>query len=875
MAHHPHLSFLPPVSATLDKLPGGGSKPITPPLTSQLNRFSNKFTQLTRQFAEQVQITSSIDGLRPEKVLVIEIAGSIKNFTNALQKVPGFSNIQHLLYDDEVEDDVIFYEKSKGQREPARKEVYLTMSNQDGLRRLLSHWNNMSSTGKADRGLAPLKDALSQLHDMRFWDTQDRIKKTGLLEDWRERIEFPFDERPDLVPFEIELWFSNSVLQQQEVERAIRLLINNEGGSITGVYRHDGIAYHALRGELPIAKVQEVIEKGAEYLSLMRCDEVMYFRPLGQCGFTLDSDLDDLPEEEINELADIEVGTKSVVALLDGLPLANHAALVKHIIIDDPDDFSSMYNEPSEHLHGTAMSSLIIHGDGYTNNRSLETPLYVRPILAPGRPNLKGKRLECIPEGVLPLDLIHRAVKRMFDGEPGVLPTAPDVKAINLSVCDPKQLFDRNMSPWARMLDWLSYKYDVLFIVSAGNHIEDIEFNITNGEFGLLSTADKEKLFIEKLNASRWEKRLMAPAESINAVTVKATHHDNFSDQLAANIVDPFETKLMFSPVNPISLGKFNSIKPELMAPGGRVTYRNMAYIDSAPLVLSPISTPKPFGPGQKVATPGTNLGAINSFAFSYGTSNAAALTTRRIAMLHETVSSMKKFHPEALEQAAESLILKALIVHGAEVPLPAKNRIVEILKREHNSRTFKDDEGQYFGYGHLNEERIHSCTSNQATLIYTGSVKLDNSDLYHFPLPPCLAGSIEERRMIVTLAWFSPINPLHDEYRQAQMWVSDPKNSKLNFDEGDYYHHHQKKGTVFHHVVRGDRASNYLNDKDVLLKVNCKARAGASNLDIPYALVVTLETTNPNLPIYEEVKNILEQRIEQSLTEKSNKINV
>lgn len=241
--------------------------------------------------------------------------------------------------------------------------------------------------------------------------------------------------------------------------------------------------------------------------------------------------------------------------------------------------------------------------------------------------------------------------------------------------------------------------------------------------------------------------------------------------------------------------------------------------------------------------------------------------------MLHETISSMREFQGDALKHAAESLILKALVVHGAEVPSLVKNRIAEILKTEHNSRTFKDDEAQYFGYGHLNEQRIHSCSSNQATLIHTGAVNLDGADLYRFPLPPCLAGSIEERRMIVTLAWFSPINPFHDEYRQAQMWVSDPKNSKLKFDEGDYYHHHQKKGTVFHHVVRGIRASNYLDDKDILLKVNCKPRAGAIDIKIPYALVVTLETTNPDLPVYDEVKNILIQRVQQTAAEKARQI--
>lgn len=118
---------------------------------------------------------------------------------------------------------------------------------------------------------------------------------------------------------------------------------------------------------------------------------------------------------------------------------------------------------------------------------------------------------------------------------------------------------------------------------------------------------------------------------------------------------------------------------------------------------------------------------------------------------------------------------------------------------------------------------------------------------------------------MIITLAWFSPINPMHSEYRQAQLWVSDPKQSSpLEFSSGDYYHHHQKKGTVYHDVIQGDRASPFLSGDEIQLKVNCKARAGGKRLTIPYALVVTLDSSNVKLPIYEEVKASLEQQLEQ-----------
>ncbi|WP_018416580.1 S8 family peptidase [Teredinibacter turnerae] len=866
----PHLSFLPPAppSSTLDRLSGGGGPLNTPSPSAQVKRFKNQFGDLQKQFAEHITLCESVEGMSPEKILVLELAGSVKDFANALQKVEGFEYLNRMLTDEIVEENLVFSE-NKGKRKPVEREIYLTMSNQDGLNRLLTEWNKISKTGSVTRGLTPLRNALQQLHNIRFWDTEDRLKKTGLLEDWEYRIADTTKYGTELIPFEIELWFKQSSFARNTAEKELKRLIVTHGGSISASFIHTGIAYHGLRGELPIEQVRTVVENGAKHLQIMRSDEVMYFRPLGQCGF-------DLPEDDtdtINEAVSVQststhTASDAVVALFDGLPLENHEALQNRIIVEDPDGFSDHYLSPSEQLHGTSMASLIVHGDKNAEESPLNSPLYVRPILAPGQENQHGRRMECIPEGVLPLDLIHRAVKRLFDGEGDEPPSAPNVKAINLSVCDPRQLFDRNMSPWARMLDWLSNRYKVLFVVSAGNHSEDIDIGVTDEEFAALNSEEREAAIIKSLNQQRWSRRMMSPAEAVNAVTVKAAHHDNAISPEVGGIIDPFSTAGMFSPVNPITLGKGNGVKPEIMVSGGRVTYRNTAFLDSDPVSLSVVNTPKPFGPGHKVAVPGAVAGAINSYAFSYGTSNAAALTTRRLALLHETIKSMKEFQADdALDKASESLILKALIVHGAELPAGATEVLESTLVNKENSRTFKKERGQFFGYGQVQEQRIHACKSNQATLIRTGELSLDESEVYSFPLPPCLASSEERRRMIVTLAWFSPINPIHNEYLQSQMWVSDPKKvSPLSFDNGDYYYHHMKKGTVYHDVIHGEKASPYLDGDEILLRVNCKARASGKNLKIPYALVVTLDTGNLELPIYEEIKQALEDKIKQTV---------
>ncbi|MGI6781740.1 MAG: hypothetical protein ACOX56_02815, partial [Acholeplasmataceae bacterium] len=66
-------------------------------------------------------------------------------------------------------------------------------------------------------------------------------------------------------------------------------------------------------------------------------------------------------------------------------------------------------------------------------------------------------------------NVIHRAVRRIFEGEGATPAVAPTVKVVNISIGDPVRQLTSIMSPLARLLDWLSFKYKVLFIVSAGN----------------------------------------------------------------------------------------------------------------------------------------------------------------------------------------------------------------------------------------------------------------------------------------------------------------------------------------------------------------------------------------------------------------------
>ena len=104
---------------------------------------------------------------------------------------------------------------------------------------------------------------------------------------------------------------------------------------------------------------------------------------------------------------------------------------------------------------------------------------------------------------------------------------ASNVRIINLSIGIRYREFYNIISPLARLLDWLSYKYRVLFIVSAGNHPEAIDTGLDFNDFKKLSDEDKDAIIIKFIDQDIRNRRLLSPAESMNALTVGATFTDN------------------------------------------------------------------------------------------------------------------------------------------------------------------------------------------------------------------------------------------------------------------------------------------------------------------------------------------------------------
>lgn len=868
MPDRPLLVF--PSHSAFGRRPGSGRQPNVriPSPTRQVSRIGPRIAQLEQQFNNRsVELRADPSGVEPEDVLVLETVGGVDEFSRAISRIPDLEWLADVDIQDIQPDEDFFRDEEGRQEEQLSGRLYLIMSNQRGMeefRRLWATYESDPENAIFEHGQGRWKQIFNRLRDVRHWGVEDRIQDTGLQEDWQRRVQFGEED----VPFEVELWFRSNQIERQRSDSLVTNRIEELGGVVQYRSTIEEIQYHALLGRLPIRAVSEITQ--LQQTQFLRSSEIMFIRPVGQFSFPF-PDQDSVPDPSLPE--DNALPRESpVVALFDGFPLENHSWLAGRLLVDDPDGWETLCPAQERH-HGTAMASLIVHGELDQPGRPLFRPIYVRPIMKPN-PNdfvSPGSRVETIPEDILPLDLVHQAVVRMFVGEGGEPPVAPQVKIINLSVCDRYRQFDRFPSPWAKLLDYLSWEFKVLFVVSAGNHPENIEIDIPKQEFSASNgiTPRIRSEILKSINRDARNRRLLSPAEGINVITVGALHFDSSSPALPNYIIDPYENGSMASPISSQGAGFRRSIKPELLFPGGRQLYQEKIASNNVNTVLEAVQPSATTGPGHKVAAPSFQPGILNGTYYRQGTSNSAALATRLGAELYELLEELRgEQNGNRLVPELDSVLIKALLVHSAswDTCRPLITQALEITSKEMIARLI--------GFGNTTPERLFECTEERATIVGCGTINNDEAHRFDFPLPPSLSAMNVWRRLTVTLAWLTPVNSSHRGYRAAQLWF-DPYGSAnsegntasalgLSRQAADWQA--VRRGTVQHEIFEGSQAMPFSNDDATYLQINCRADAGKLNASIPYALAVSFEVAEGvSIPIYNEIRAKVVQRVEIS----------
>jgi Subtilase family. len=797
------------------------------------------------------------DSAEPEKVLVFEIVGSVNTFVKAVRKA-GLEWLMDLRADG-IEPDDGFYEVDY--RDGTRKakttldgRLFLTMTDQQALVQMMSLWNLWKDDKPLPRGFTPWRDVFAQLTTVRYWEAKDRLADTGLAEDWTLRV----SGGQQSVPLEVELWYRENHSRREEAQRRISDLIKDAGGEVVASAMIDDIRYHAVAGRLSASDVQSFLNQTDQDAELVRCDDVMFFRPTGQVATVSPAS---------DEVEDFEVGTRDsipsgppVAALLDGMPVQRHPLLARHVLMDDPDDWAGEYPVRAR-KHGTAMASLIVHGDLSGDSVPIPMPLLARPIMLPGPPDFYGNTVEHIPDMVLPADLIRRAVVRIFEGEAGEDAVAPTVRVVNLSVGDSARPFGHAMSPWARCLDWLSHRYGVLFVVSAGNNGENLELGLPKDGLSEAHEEDRCDAFILAGVQDHADRRLISPSESLNSLTVGALHADLAGDvQLPSGFCEPYARgTLLPSPVSRSGLGYRRTVKPDVVNPGGRAVYSEHPVHNGTNAVARLRQLTR--APGQKVAAPPPSAAVPAATVYTIGTSNAAALTTRAAVTLFKDVVQPILGSPGRLpmNRRHQSAMLKTLLVHGARWP-EDESRIASVLAQAGlDGRQTRDWRTRLYGYGLPDPARVTFCTDQRATLLGWSDIDPQEAHVYRVPIPPSLSGRREGIRLTTTVGWFTPINPRHQEYRRAALAIEFPEmtpREAFGATGSDVHHDASGRGTLLHRVLEGRRATAFGDDEFLEIRLNCRAAAGDLDDSVPYSIAVTLEVAEESdVPIYDEVR--------------------
>ena len=855
MPDQPFLIFPRPVSATRTRLGGGGARISRPTARQQRQRLEAKFQAIAAGLQD---VQANVVGMEPEQVIVLETFGtSVEQVAKAAAKIPGLEWLAEKDLKDAQPQYGFQNEKDAAATLPVR--LYALFTNQQAMNALLGLWEQWTQdpNARAKQGYGQFKNLFIYLRDIRRWGPKDRIEATGILQRWLDEIAVKGAQ--GTIRFEVELWFRSDPAKRQAAYAAVNAIVAAAGGNCLHTAAIPEIAYHGVLAELPANVIQDTIAsiQSENYTQLLRSEGVMFFRPQAQTYFPAAPALPSNFDFEARLAGQPNVEGSPVVAVLDGVPLENHRALQGRVIVDDPENHAQYYNA-GEQKHGTSMSSLILHGDLAANGASLRNPLYLRPILYPE----DMQRVEQVPPNRLLIDLVHAAVRRIFEGEGDQVATAPRVRIINFSVGNVSQPFDREMSPLGRLLDWLSWKYKVLFIVSIGNCDSDIAIEALESQWEGLTDDELVSQVLTALRADQYKRRPLSPAEAINSVAVGSVHADEGGDYTIGARVDLLKAKRLPSPISTVSNGFRRATKPDILLPGGRQLYQRPLGngADSAKFSVATVTSP----PGCLTAAPGLAPLETGRVWNNCGTSNAAALASRCAALAYEKIRALEiPEDADPLSPEHEAVLLKALLVHGASWG-SAANTIKQMLNAngpdwQSRMRLIQ----QFLGYGEVRIERCLGATNQRATLLGWGTIADGEGNIFSLPLPPSLSASKELRRLTTTLAWFTTTNHQHRNYRKAHLFLTVPESDigtkTIGLDAKS-----AQRGTVEHRIFEGDAAKAFLEGATLSIQVNCKEDGGQLNENIPYAVAVTLEVgENVNIDVYQEISVRLRQVVQ------------
>jgi hypothetical protein len=445
------------------------------------------------------------------------------------------------------------------------------------------------------------------------------------------------------------------------------------------------------------------------------------------------------------------------------------------------------------------------------------------------------------------------ALMEGIDGKPA---QGEGIVVINHSVCDSEAPYAQRPTYWAKLLDYLAHEYRLLFVVSAGNSNEPFAIDAYDevADFNDADPDERQIAILSSVEKAKGMRAILSPAETMNGLTVGAVHGHDSAGTCPPGLIEPYDpvsgvTNLASS----LGLGINRAIKPDLIEIGGRQIIRVSKDADGLYAFAD-----EHHSIGQLTAIPDPSGLANDRRGRATGTSNAAALTTRAAIGIADIVEDLFAENDESwVGSPTLAVVLKALLAHGC-----AWGETGELLhnlypghwgrKREAISRSL--------GYGQVDHDRIRDEQGHRITLLADDMIAHETLHEYRLPIPRAMINNHEIRRITLTLAYSSPIDPVTNRYRgvivemvveygKRGLWegldgVKDDKGAKIPMGPAATA---TRKGTLQHIVLPGKKLIEHAGKGHIFVGLQARAELNAFSKEmVPNALAATLEMAQP-----------------------------
>jgi hypothetical protein len=434
------------------------------------------------------------------------------------------------------------------------------------------------------------------------------------------------------------------------------------------------------------------------------------------------------------------------------------------------------------------------------------------------------------------------------------------VKIFNLSVCIINRYWNKEQKrtvprkSWiARKIDYLSRKYDVVFVICTGN--------IPTGEVSdnLNSGINYPEYFQKE------ESTLLDPSQSALALSVGSLagitkivgRSDDFSVLAQYRFPAPFTRR---------GSGVNDEIKPEVT-------------IDSGNYVLNTSLNNVTTNPGTDVFVASHQL--TPALVHNTGTSFSAPRVAHHLALILQDL--------QQLQITPSSALLKAFLVNSTVIPkeIETFNKALEECIIDKQQTKFVSE--MLTGYGIPATERATYCDDYSVIFYFDGQIEQDKVALFKIPIPSALKGTkrTETKRITITTCHLPEVQrwgvenyigttikwrlfrgdgdqqAILQKMRKDEDESEDEVNDNANDREIKFSYGIKKrsKGCIQHDYCTWKQHRKNYSQNDYILAITAYDKWHRKQEPVRLAIVVRIEEESRKIQIYSEIKNIIKQQ--------------